>query len=127
MEHVITSVLILKYSISANIEKSNEIINNFVYNQVYKGNRPDEFFNRPETQDKKSQCYIVNDNFVIAYQNIELEHSVKKTLTNSEFLKLFKANLLKNLRTKFEDSNYDLIQDLKVLDHVILNRSDRDE
>lgn len=127
MEHVITSMMILKYSIKASWEEANKIKDDFLYHQIYKGNRPDEFYNRPTILDEKSLCSIANADLAIAYQFVELEYSVEKAISNAKFIKLFKANLLENLRTKFNDGNYDQVQDLKVLDHVILSREDRDE
>ena len=127
MEHVIRSMLTIKYSITASWEEAEKIMNEFFHRQVYKGNMPDEFYNRPTILKENSLCRTTNISLVVAYQIVELEYSVEKTLTDVKFLRLFKAQFLMNLRKRYEVDNYDQIQDLKVLDHVILSREDSDD
>jgi hypothetical protein len=76
-------------------------MNEFFYQQVYKGNKPEEFCNRPTILEQHSLCSLANNNFAIAYQIAKLENSVEKSLTNTGFLRLYKANFLNNLRRRY--------------------------
>lgn len=130
MYYKFKTVLCIRYELTTSLDKEIiAILGDFVKLKISKGNRPEEFANRP-TVIKDSRPFILNNksNFSTAYQFVEVEFDVSN-LNEKELLEYVNEYVQSNFKTRYADSEelFDKISNTTILNIDIIEKTVKEE